>query len=63
MQAASTGPRRSIVLLVDDKAHGARGSIVSLPLDLADELRTEGKARRATLDDFRKAGKLGKAGV
>lgn len=57
-----SGPRRSVVLLVDDKQLGSRGTIVSIEADAADGLRAEGKARRATLDDFRKAGKLQRAG-
>ncbi|HWJ89325.1 MAG TPA: hypothetical protein VNS12_14760 [Pelagibacterium sp.] len=57
-----SGPRRSVVLLVDDKQHGSRGTIVSIEADAADGLRAEGKARRATLDDFRTAGKLQRAG-
>lgn len=51
-------PRRSVVLLVDEKSAGKRGEVVTLPAGLAEELRREGKARRATIDDFRKAGRI-----
>jgi hypothetical protein len=46
------------VLLVDDKTHGKRGEIATMATDTADELRRDGKARRATIDDFRRAGKI-----
>jgi hypothetical protein len=52
------GPRKSVVLLVDDKTHGKRGEIATMATDTADELRRDGKARRATIDDFRRAGKI-----